>query len=283
MIFDEVMDIDVLSGKRGGPAEGMAGKKLAQDMLGQLQAMFPGQYLRVRYRDNIASGIMLKYVNIPDGTRGVAVDNAEPHILISIFDVESARRPWDELPAKVKAEAVMRSGIKFRARSGPPDKIAKYILDFFRKNRSTLLGESSLDDGGRWSSSLDLISEAMGEASFQTSLFKTKDLGPKDETAGERALKDALKIVAKNPGANRFKRQGDWASVGYVADKEELKKVLAPWTAWAKKHNLRRLNGGYDVVLFGKPGPEGKHYPTVRISAREAGDKGIYFSTYVQD
>jgi hypothetical protein len=118
---------------------------------------------------------------------------------------------------------------------------------------------------------------------IQTTLFKPHELGMKDITAGKRVFRSALKLVAKNPGLDKFKRQGDSAYSGYAKDAVVMKGITDRWMEWGKKNKMKYSKGQGLIaqkLVFFKPGTTQASYPVVELSARETG-KGIYVNIVV--
>lgn len=85
--------------------------------------------------------IAIDFFQAPKGSQGTVRWNAPKYVKISINGDgwETGKAP----PAKVEAEAIRMRGIKkMRKTSGPPDKVMKSVITWFRNNQKDLTSGS---------------------------------------------------------------------------------------------------------------------------------------------
>lgn len=89
-------------------------------------------------------GVYITFASVPKGSPELDALNAKHNVMISITGGKSYGAPiWQSggpAPDKVKAEQ-FRGNAKFRAKSGPPDKVVAYVIQWFKANEKTLQGE----------------------------------------------------------------------------------------------------------------------------------------------
>jgi hypothetical protein len=164
----------------------MTGHEMADRILRPLKSLFGGKMLRVKYDEHLYPGIQVSYANVPEGAREIDARNAKQKVMLHITSARYSQEPWDPAPEKVKAKVTQQRGVKFRGRTGAPDKIATYVVNFFKKNAQALkgvAGESMSVDG--WQESKKLIAEASGQnhvplASFPVLGGHGHGVGPED-------------------------------------------------------------------------------------------------------
>jgi hypothetical protein len=85
--------------------------------------------------------VFISFASVPKGSGELKALNSKMQFMIDI----DAGRSWirdQPAPDKIRAEQFRSSGVeKMRARSGPPDKIVKYVIDYMKKHAKVFLEE----------------------------------------------------------------------------------------------------------------------------------------------
>jgi len=89
-------------------------------------------------------GVYITFASVPKGSSELDALNAKHNVMISITDGKDYGAPtWQSggpAPDKVQAKQ-FRGNAKFRAKSGPPEKVVAYIIQWFKANEKVLQGE----------------------------------------------------------------------------------------------------------------------------------------------
>lgn len=91
------------------------------------------------YPENILgqTSIAVDFFQAPKGSQGTARWNAPKYVKVSING--DGWKPGEAPPAKIEARAIRMRGVnKMRKTSGPPDKVMKSVITWFRNNEKDL-------------------------------------------------------------------------------------------------------------------------------------------------
>ncbi len=118
--------------------EGPTAEEMVADLKRGLEPFFRDWMLRIEVEDNFGQQqtIHITYASVPKGSPELEALNAKQNVMLSI----EGGRAWKvggPAPDKVKVSK-FRGNAKFRAKSGPPDKVVAYIVNWFKKNEKDL-------------------------------------------------------------------------------------------------------------------------------------------------
>jgi hypothetical protein len=89
-------------------------------------------------------GVYVTFASVPKGSSELDALNSKHNVMVSITDGKDYGTPiWQSggpAPDKVQAKQ-FRGNAKFRAKSGPPDKVVAYVIQWFKANEKALQGE----------------------------------------------------------------------------------------------------------------------------------------------
>jgi hypothetical protein len=137
---------------RAGDAED---KEVFEEMAGKINqalgTLFKGWYFEAKVAKQQAAALQVTYLSIPAGTTGTEFYNASHHLSIFVYPAPGANAA-DKVKTKGKSVGSAggpydreTTGVKFRNKTGAPDKIVAYLIQFFKKNAKTLKTQRDKD------------------------------------------------------------------------------------------------------------------------------------------
>jgi len=148
------LDITARVAARYVAANTLDAEMLTKEIASALDPVFSGMKFGV-YRNLTlgGDGVSVEFFRAPKGANDLDIWNSPVYVKVSIDGVGRAEPPrpgvtpglrWykdQPAPEKVKAEMVRSRGVKFRARSGDPVSVARYVIQWFKANAAALKGE----------------------------------------------------------------------------------------------------------------------------------------------
>ena len=131
--LDEAAVVDV--NPRPAAGQNSTAHKICREIESQLKSHVKGRLFTCHFDNRFGGGsIYVTFANVPPGTTGVRFMNDKERRQISIGPFSSDGEPTgDKLVAKMIASYHRASAIGWRKKTAPPDKIAQYVVGYFKK------------------------------------------------------------------------------------------------------------------------------------------------------